>query len=206
MFSFTGLPTLSWCWFPCWLQLPWSLLLHSSPAAWGRKEQVKLSNPLVFFLPLQPGIPAPWRLRMVYSEVSLFRKEVQLSWERYTACALNFREGRVEAVIFFNEKISVWFYTQETPFFVAGKEMDFDRHRAFRRGVLQVRDHLKSLLLGALFDLCYQCWLCTQCSRGSQSTRRHSSYSENVFHPAKPAGWSCLCLWPHLGAKQTQPQ
>uniref|UniRef100_A0A8B9V2E7 Immunoglobulin domain-containing protein n=1 Tax=Anas zonorhyncha TaxID=75864 RepID=A0A8B9V2E7_9AVES len=35
----------------------------------------------------------------------------------------------------------------------AGKEMDFGRHPDFRKGVQQVREHQKSLNLGALFDL-----------------------------------------------------
>lgn len=54
---------------------------------------------------------------------------------------------------------SVVLCSREILFFVAGKEMDFDRHPAFRKGVLQVRDHLKSLILGALFDVCYAAML-----------------------------------------------
>lgn len=114
-FSFAGPPMLSWCWFPYWLQLSWLPLLHSSPAASGRKGQVKLS---CLFPAPAAWFPSTLKVGMVYSEVSSSRKEMQLSWEWYATCALSFWEGKAEAVIFLNEKIGVWFYAQERFYFL----------------------------------------------------------------------------------------
>lgn len=83
-----GLFMLSWCWVPSWLQLPWLLLLHSlSPATSEGKEQVKLSNPLLYFsLPLGPGFPAPWMpVRFTCSIIAKGRNKTKLREMQYVS-------------------------------------------------------------------------------------------------------------------------
>lgn len=99
-------------------------------------------------------------------------------------------------------------HSKETLLFVAGKEMDFGRHPDFRKGVQQVREHQKSLILGALFDLSHvkTLALCLPLKAITKHTIPHILQRTRSIRSSQQTAASGLRLWlPNVAAEQAQP-